>query len=259
MDRELEAIARNLYYVAMESVPIVDMPNETAQAVAEARMAKALDRHLNPAGRAPRRRVTEGYQPTHGTSAGSPPKGGSALGRSIGTEHDKRIRQIARDATDKLYEEMEWDARGVRWASLMQLFTDTIRTALAEGQAQREPFAEGRDHLTVSGTFQSDKYSWSGAGFVPLKITDPAARDLLAEYARRRAPIDQAFPLDLYDALERVPEKPNDRYEPFDTVQDLFAQLTVAREALGKVKDGHPWPRAISGEALAKMDENKDD
>ncbi len=78
----------------------------------------------------------------------------------------------------------------------------------------REEFAKDRDHLTVSGTFQSDKYKWCPAGFVPLKLTDPAARDLLAIYAVRRKPIDEEFPRDLIEALANVPEKPNPKYGP---------------------------------------------
>lgn len=89
-------------------------------------------------------------------------------------------------------------------------------TALA--LAIREPFAKDRDHLTESGTFQSDKFPWCSAGFVPLKITDPAARDLLAEYARRRAPIDAEFPRDLLEALANVPEEENAGYGPFEKI-----------------------------------------
>lgn len=87
-----------------------------------------------------------------------------------------------------------------------------------------EELAEGRDHLTVTGTFQSDKYPWCPAGFVPLKLTDPAARDLLREYARRRGQMDQAFRRDLLEALENVPEKLNAGYAPFATVEDLWAE-----------------------------------
>lgn len=54
MGTELEALARNLYFAAWEGVPTVDMPDTVAMAVAEARMAKILDRHLNPKGRAPK-------------------------------------------------------------------------------------------------------------------------------------------------------------------------------------------------------------
>lgn len=47
---------------------------------------------------------------------------------------DDRIKALAREATNELYRKMEWTARGVRWASLMQLFTDTIRMALGEAE-----------------------------------------------------------------------------------------------------------------------------
>ncbi len=87
----------------------------------------------------------------------------------------------------------------------------------------REELAEGRDHLTVTGTFQSDKYPWCPAGFVPLKLTDPAARDLLHEYARRRGAIDSEFERDLIEALANVPEKLNTEYAPFARVEDLRA------------------------------------
>lgn len=40
-------------------------------------------------------------------------------------------------------------------------------------------------HL-VNGTFQSDKYKMVPAGKVPLSVKDPAAQDLLWEYAQRR-------------------------------------------------------------------------
>lgn len=68
----------------------------------------------------------------------------------------------------------------------------------------REPLAEGRDHLTITGTFQSDKYPWCAAGFVPLKITDKTAHDLLRTYADRRALIDAEFGRDLHEALDNV-------------------------------------------------------
>lgn len=67
--------------------------------------------------------------------------------------------------------------------------------------AEREPLQDGRDHLTVTGKFQSDKYPWCAAGFVPLKVADPMAADLLAEYARRRGAVDAEFERDLVEAL----------------------------------------------------------
>lgn len=67
----------------------------------------------------------------------------------------------------------------------------------------REPLAEGREHLTVSGTFQSDKYPWCPAGFVALKLTDLLACDLLVEYAERHKIThrDDEFARDLLEAL----------------------------------------------------------
>lgn len=92
--------------------------------------------------------------------------------------------------------------------------------AKALALAIREPFADGRDHLTESGTFQSDKFPWCSAGFVPLKITDPAARDLLALYAVRRSSVDTAFHRDLIEALANVSEKPNPSYGPFRRIEE---------------------------------------
>lgn len=85
-----------------------------------------------------------------------------------------------------------------------------IDSALAQG-GEREALQEGRDHLTVTGKFQSDKYPWCHAGFVPLKTSDPMAADLLAEYALRRAPIDREFWRDLMEAL--LPSSPNPQGE----------------------------------------------
>lgn len=72
----------------------------------------------------------------------------------------------------------------------------------------REPLAEGREHLTESGTFQSDKYDWCPAGFVPLKLTDPDARALLVKYAHRRQSIDAEFTRDLLDAIGEIQSSP---------------------------------------------------
>lgn len=66
---------------------------------------------------------------------------------------------------------------------------------------RRLKLKEGREHLTVTNEFQSDKYPWCHAGFVPLKVTDPLATDLLAQYADRRRTIDAEFSRDLHDAL----------------------------------------------------------
>lgn len=66
---------------------------------------------------------------------------------------------------------------------------------------RRLQLKEGREHLTVTDEFQSDKYPWCPAGFVPIKVTDPLAMDLLSEYADRRRVIDAEFTRDLNDAL----------------------------------------------------------
>jgi len=71
----------------------------------------------------------------------------------------------------------------------------------AKPKAGREELASNREHLTVTGKFQSDKYPWCPAGFVPLKVGDPMATDLLAAYAVRRRKIDEAFCDDLTEAL----------------------------------------------------------
>ena len=73
--------------------------------------------------------------------------------------------------------------------------------ALGQVQVRREELAEGREHLTVTNEFQSDKYPWCPAGFAPLKVTDPMARDSLWDYARRRRVVDKEFTRDLEEAL----------------------------------------------------------
>ncbi len=49
--------------------------------------------------------------------------------------------------------------------------------------------------------FKSDKYAWCPPGFLALKFTDPLARDLIAEYARRRLPTDPELANDAMAAL----------------------------------------------------------
>jgi hypothetical protein len=55
-------------------------------------------------------------------------------------------------------------------------------------------------HL-IDGQFQSDKYPTTPRGKVPLSTRDPMARDLLAEYSRRRRSVDAEFSDDLDEAL----------------------------------------------------------
>jgi len=117
--------------------------------------------------------------------------------------------------------------------------------AKRDATPNREELAEGRDHLTVTGTFQSDKYPWCPAGFVPLKLTDPAARDLLDEYGRRRGAIDPQFNRDLREALMNVPVKINLEYRNFETVQILQGKAQQLAERAGphtenKLSEGGP-------------------
>lgn len=56
------------------------------------------------------------------------------------------------------------------------------------------------NHL-IGMEFKGDKYSWCPRGFVPLKLTDPMAQDLLFTYAKRRQKIDAEFSDDLIEAL----------------------------------------------------------
>ena len=64
--------------------------------------------------------------------------------------------------------------------------------------------SKNREHLTDEDAFKSDKYEWSQPGFVALKLSDPMARDLLWQYAERRAPLDPEFAQDLKYALIEV-------------------------------------------------------
>jgi len=76
-----------------------------------------------------------------------------------------------------------------------------------KGNKMREQVRQGREHLTINNKFQSDKYNWCHAGFVPLKQNDPDAMDLLAIYAMRRGRIDPQFKRDLLEALSN--QKPS--------------------------------------------------
>ena len=94
------------------------------------------------------------------------------------------------------------DAEAVMTA--MVAAADFVRRS---GWPYREQVEPGSAHLTVSGRFQSDKYLWCPAGFVPIKTTDPMAQDLLREYAKRRAAVDKDFCADLLAALPREPHE----------------------------------------------------
>ncbi len=61
---------------------------------------------------------------------------------------------------------------------------------------------DGTPHINMLGDFQSNKYPWCPPGFVPIKVDDPMANDLLRTYAARRAAIDKAFARDLLKVLD---------------------------------------------------------
>lgn len=67
---------------------------------------------------------------------------------------------------------------------------------------RREKLKKGRDHLTESGEFQSDKYEGCPAGFLPLKISDSSAWPELISYAHKRGAIDPEFERDLLEAVK---------------------------------------------------------
>lgn len=60
------------------------------------------------------------------------------------------------------------------------------------------------EHINADGNFQSDKYPWCAAGFVPLKLSDPMAMGPLWAYARARAFVDTQFSNDLAVCLARA-------------------------------------------------------
>lgn len=70
-------------------------------------------------------------------------------------------------------------------------------------QETKEGENDKREHIDSCGRFQSDKYGWAQPDFVPLKVTDPMATDLLAEYAERRREVDEAFADDLLYRLSQ--------------------------------------------------------
>jgi len=65
-------------------------------------------------------------------------------------------------------------------------------------------------HL-IDGEFQSDKYPTTPRGKVPLSVKDPAAQDLLWEYAQRHRSIDAEFSSDLEEALHSAGYHPEGR------------------------------------------------
>lgn len=92
-----------------------------------------------------------------------------------------------------------------------------------------------RDHINEDGKFQSDKYLWCSAGFVPLKLTDPMAQQVLWDYAEKRESVDKEFSEDLRNCLmaegfvaprktaEVIVEKPHDHTSPAPTGEEAKA------------------------------------
>jgi len=75
------------------------------------------------------------------------------------------------------------------------------------------------------GHFQSDKYDWCKPDFVPLKVTDKMAQDLLWEYAKRRREVDKEFGIDLQTALLDAGYDP-----PWMTEQDINRVCVHSRQ-----------------------------
>ena len=67
-----------------------------------------------------------------------------------------------------------------------------------------------REHINADGEFQSDKYPWCKPGFVPLKLSDPDARIVLAQYCVMRRLKDPSFSQDLQWAIYQEKAKSND-------------------------------------------------
>ena len=91
---------------------------------------------------------------------------------------------------------------------LQTVIVAALQHAQKTGLPFREPEKAGSAHLTESGRFQSDKYKWCAAGFVPIKTSDPMAQDLLRIYAERRAAVDEQFCAELLSVLAKTQQAP---------------------------------------------------
>lgn len=123
---------------------------------------------------------------------------------TLGYLGGKALRAALDGDMDKLrHHQITAAALLANWHRLTSAALSTTGEQYAESAyiPAREALAPGREHLTVSGTFQSDKYLWCPAGFVPLKVTDPMAFGPLRDYAFVREVVDPAFTRDLLQAL----------------------------------------------------------
>lgn len=94
-------------------------------------------------------------------------------------------------------------------------------------------------HINAEGRFQSDKYPTCPAGKVPLSVNDPAAQNLLWEYAQRRRTVDAEFSADLEAALIAAGYRNHVSTGP--CAECGFARgAAVHQSALDSV-DGKPW------------------
>lgn len=89
-------------------------------------------------------------------------------------------------------------------------------------------------HL-IDGEFQSDKYPTVPRGKVPLSVRDPAAQDLLWEYAHRRRVIDSEFSDDLETALRAAGYCPP-ALNCVEHAKAVEARLRVAIRALTNIE-----------------------
>lgn len=104
----------------------------------------------------------------------------------------------------------------------------------------RERLAEGREHLTISGTFQSDKYPTVPAGKVPLSVDDPQAQPLLWEYAQAHRAAnkhgDTEFSRDLEDALLNAGYEPESAWIDVHDAVPKKGQMCLVTYRSGKAR-----------------------
>ena len=100
---------------------------------------------------------------------------------------------------------------------------------------EREALFPGRNHLTVTRKFQSDKFDWCPDNMVPLKIVDKDARPLLEQYGFLFPGAAEDFPLAfiLLDIRNSLARKLLREYAFLRTAKDpeFGCDLVVAIEA----------------------------